>query len=366
MKKRGRKASTASAGRKKGVKRKSSSRSVVKKRTSKSIKKKTVKRKKSTKKKAVRKASTKKKTVRKASVKRKVVRKIKSRSKVSSKEVWAVKRRRVVNKFEHLVKDELVKVERSVVPKKEGHTIPKGIRVLVGYFSVIALLYLVFMVLGFASPVALLFSNVLQGGWAMFVNVIVFLLLCYIIYGFIRRAKASFYIAFAWMCLGIINSITSLVFIERTSLDALNNLIALSSYAVLLINGLVIWYLLHEHHYFFDLHYKRKELMKQDKWFISVISVIWIVILLSSLFVGVDFYKHTTQLTDDIVDEISQKYFWQIGSHCDSKMGDSRDLCFMIHAALKKREGYTNYARTCDKISSDVYKFTCQRLVEEW
>jgi len=231
--------------------------------------------------------------------------------------------------------------------------LPPGIKVLVAYTGIIALFYLLYLLLGVARPVSVIFGQFFYGGTATLIETISVILLIAIIYGLIKRHFWVFYLSLIWFSFGILNAVVSLAIFD-SEFDILRNVLFISSFIIIILNGIIIWYVYTEKSYFKTKHLNKVTRAK-DKFFVYVISVFLIVSILILITFGVDFYNTTLKTTDKLISELETEEIPEL--FCAQKSGEEQDLCYLILSIMRDGED----ERICENIKSDFYKITCLR-----
>ena len=232
--------------------------------------------------------------------------------------------------------------------------IPPGIKVLIAYASIVTIFYIIYLFIGAQNPISIFFGRLVTGASAILVDLISVILLGFIIYGLAKRTRWIFWLSLIWFSYGVINAIVSAFFI-RTQFLILKDLMLLSTISVLLLNGLIIWYIYSEKEYFVNKHVTKVTKAK-DKMFVYIITAVLIISVLLTLTIGINFYKTTIKTANSIIQEFSD-----VGASefvCDKKEGEERDICYIILAVA------TNATDSiCSGIESDFYKLTCYRAI---
>ncbi|MFC1728058.1 hypothetical protein ACFLZ7_01170 [Nanoarchaeota archaeon] len=237
--------------------------------------------------------------------------------------------------------------------KKEG--LPPGIKVLITYASVVSLFYLIYLFVGIQKPISIFFGNLITGAGAMLIDVISVVLLGLIIFGLAKKKYWVFWLSLGWFAYGVINAIVS-AFMIQTQFLILKNMMLLSAVSVLLLNGLIVWYIYSEKEFFKTKHLNKVTRAK-DHMFVYIIASVLIISILLTLTIGVNFYKTTVKTANSIIEE-----FTLVGASefvCDQKIGEERDICYVVLAVtLNETDG-----EMCESVESDFYKLTCYRAI---
>jgi hypothetical protein len=234
--------------------------------------------------------------------------------------------------------------------------LPAGIKVLIAYVSIIALFYLLYLLFGVTKPVSVFFGQFLYGTAATTVELTSLALLIAIIYGLARRHYWVFWISMVWFVFGFLNAVVSLLRFG-TEFDALRDVLLTSSFVVIILNGIIAWYIYSERAYF-KVKHLNKETRAKDKFFVYLISVVLIVSLLILVTFGIRFYTSTLKTTNKLVAELKDAPLPEL--HCAQKEGPEQDLCYLIVSVM--REG--KEPSICENIDSDFYKMTCYRSLQ--
>jgi hypothetical protein len=209
------------------------------------------------------------------------------------------------------------------------------------------------------TPTVPLLGKFITGVGAVLVNLAFIAVLLFVIYGFLKRRAWVWKLSIAWFSFGILNSLITVIIIwPQTGL--IKELMFLSSLVIILVNGLVIWYLTQIKDYFL----KPKQVFhagSRDRVFVYLLLCVWIFILGLSVLNGVRFYNSTTTIIDNTIEELEGTSLIHSIVLCEQKEGDDRDICLMIVATMYRTE---NIDYVCEKIDSEFYETICLQSIE--
>jgi len=231
--------------------------------------------------------------------------------------------------------------------------LPSGIKVLSVYMSLIAVFYLLYLVLGISKPVSVIFGTFIYGMAASIVEIISLILLVTIIYGLVKRHYWVFWLSLGWFSFGLLNAIVSLARFN-SEFDVLKNILFASSLIIVVLNGIIVWYVYSEK-YYFKVRHLNKTTKAKDKFFVYIISSFIIVSVLIMATFGVSFYTTTLKETKKIIADLQSSPLQELT--CAQKTGEEQDLCYVVLSVM--RDGKDS--SLCDNIKSDFYKITCVR-----
>lgn len=234
--------------------------------------------------------------------------------------------------------------------------LPPGIKVLIAYTGIMAFIYLLYFLFGVTKPVSVVFGSFFYGTTATVIELLSLLVILIILYGLIKRHFWVFYISLTWFLFGLLNAVVSLIKF-RAEFDVLRNILIASSFVVIVLNGVIAWYIYSEKSYF-KVKHLNKETKTKDKFFVYLISVFLIVSFLILLTFGINFYNTSIKTTNKIIAEITASPIPELT--CAQKANHEQDLCYLIVSIMKKERE----PRLCDNIGSDFYKMTCYRALE--
>ena len=240
--------------------------------------------------------------------------------------------------------------------KLHWKNLPPGIKVLVTYVGVIALFYLLYLIFGISKPVSVVFGNFIYGTKATMIEFASLVLLLSIIYGLVKRHYWVFYISLTWFSFGLLNAVVSLVRFN-SEFDVLKNILLISSFVVIILNGVIVWYVYTEKRFFKTKHLN-KETKAKDKFFVYLISVFLIVSILFLVTFGLNFYNTTLKTTNKVIAEIQESSIPEL--LCAQKTGSEQDICYLVLAIAKEGKD----SSLCENIKSDFYKITCYRALK--
>jgi hypothetical protein len=241
----------------------------------------------------------------------------------------------------HLVNDE----------EKRWKTTPLGIRILIIYTSVLALLYLFFAL---TVPTNMFFGIAVFGSAAKLLNLAFLGALIIMIAGFVMKKHWAGGMAFGFFLFEILNLGISLS-VRHVLLE--NILLMVSSIIIVLINCMILWYIYEKRDYFTDLrHFKSGQ---SDKFFIIGIISLAAVLILSTFAYAAAMYKPTIEITDKMIEEMNGKTMEEAVFRCSFYEGKEKDVCYLVAASAYRNapEGI------CDNINNQFYKLTCAQAV---
>ncbi len=237
------------------------------------------------------------------------------------------------------------------------HDRPFSIKVLMGYIVFLIAFYLLYLIMELSSPATILFGKIVTGQNALLIDIGVLAALVAMLVGFVKKRSWTFYLALLWFAGGIINALFSIAFIESGLFFLVKDLIVLSFTSVILVNGLIIWYLLYRKEYFMHgpVSYEGK-----DKFFVYALLSFWLIIILIGVTIGFKYYDYTTSTTKELLAEVNGLDLNSATYVCDSKDGYEKDLCFVV-LAVSHSNGIEDAEDFCSKVQTGFYKITCLR-----
>ncbi len=233
--------------------------------------------------------------------------------------------------------------------------LPPGIKVLIAYAAVVLAFYLIYFFFGITKPVSIFFGTLLTGNAALFIDILSVAMLVAIIVGLKKRDYWVFWLSLAWFSYGVLNAIFS-AFMIKTELAILKEMMLLSAVSVLLLNGLIVWYIYSEKEYFKTKHLN-KETKTKDKLFVYIIASVLIISMLFTATLGFNFYKTTIKTANEIIQEFDR--FGASPLVCEEKSNHERDICYVALTIAMQTKDNT----MCNNIESDFYKLTCYRAL---
>ena len=234
--------------------------------------------------------------------------------------------------------------------------LPPGIKVLIAYTGFITFFYLLYFLFAAKKPISVVFGVMLSGNIALTIELISLALLISILYGLIKREFWVFYVSLAWFSFGILNALVSLIKFS-SEFDILRKVLFASSLIIIILNGIIVWYVYSEKKYFKTKHLN-KETKAKDKFFVYIISAFIIVSLLILITYGLEFYNTTLKTTNEIISELKIAEVPDVV--CAQKSGSEQDICYLVLAVMNDERGI----QLCENINSDFYKMTCYRAMQ--
>ncbi|MBW2996832.1 DUF2127 domain-containing protein [Candidatus Woesearchaeota archaeon] len=246
------------------------------------------------------------------------------------------------------------------------YRVPTGIRFLIGYLSFLALLYIISFIYGVTFPTTILFGKMVTGTRALVINSVLLAIVFLMIYGFWKRKSYSFDLSIVFFSFTALNAFISLMLFDAAEHPTFRNLLLLSFISLVVMNIVIVWYILHEKKYFYVEQFKERPLHHRDKVFLYTIITFWAVALLIGGTLGVQFYKDTTRMIDQTVEELKGDYY-KGQLLCEMKYGPEKDVCLLVIAtAMSEYERpEAELIQICDSIESDFYQFTCKRSISK-
>jgi hypothetical protein len=269
------------------------------------------------------------------------------------------------NKKERLKHVEHELEEEFFVPSpvhRGKYAIPIGIKLLIGYLIFLGAFYVISFFYGITFPTTVLFGQLITGTRALFINTVLLVLIIFMIYGFWRRKAFTFDLAIGWFGFTLLNALISLVLFESREYAIFKSMLVISLISMALINILVIWYVLHERKYFYAEYFHDRAVHHRDKIFVYALVSFWTLTLLIGLTLGFSFYKHSKFVIDKTIKEMGGNYAFG-ESDCIAKSGEERDVCLLVLATARDQAGLAQDSSICDKIDSELYRFTCVRSI---
>lgn len=232
-----------------------------------------------------------------------------------------------------------------------------GLKLLYGYTIALGVLYFFYFLIGLYFPD--LFPP--HGHALLFLDALLLIILFYVIYGMKHRKYLVWKVSMLWYAFAIVYSIFLLYILGQGIYIVSAGLFALSSFLILIINGIIIWYIYHKEDYFLD-HTHHDVFGIKDKFFVYSMVCFLAMVITISLTVSVKFYHDTTQLADSLIHElrdVAAGGYWEEGyMRCAAKSGAGKDVCFVVLATLS--HGRADY---CNSIASPAYRFSCRQAV---
>ncbi|GEM_PF-6939111 len=247
-------------------------------------------------------------------------------------------------------------VERHVAFAPVKTALPhRGLRLLYSYTVIMAALYVFYIFVALYDPGILL----LKSYASLLIDVVLLVLLFCVVYGFRKRKYWAWKLALFWYSAGIIYSILIVYLFRKGAYLLSNELFRVSSLFILVINGLIIWYIFHKRDYFID-HTHEERFGFKDRFFVYSLVSFMAMVLTIGLTAGIWFYYSTTVLAGSLVHEmrdIAADQDWETGhQHCAAKTGAAKDVCYVVLATVS--HGRAQY---CQYVESPVYRFSCRQ-----
>lgn len=241
-------------------------------------------------------------------------------------------------------------------PKKTSKRKNKGMRILIGYSTILCFIYIFYFILGVYKPELLFLGGEAVSYAALIIDVALVAALIYLIYGLVKRKKWAWWLCIVWYILSILNSIWSVYMMKSNVYNILHELLILSSIFIVLINALIIWYVYSKRGHFTAS--EDEKFGKNDKIFVYSLVGFWVILLLISTSIGYDFYKDTTTMADEIINELKDTTPLHAIEICETKTGKEKDICFVVFVTVFEKY---DFAPVCSRIDSDLYRFSCMQ-----
>lgn len=253
--------------------------------------------------------------------------------------------------------------------------LPLSMRVLTTYIALIGAVYLLF---GYYSTSVLL-GAVLKGSLAKILNLSLFAIVCFVIYGILKRKYWGWQLSVSWFFFEILNSLISTLFSKKEEIFA--SYISTGTAYIAVLNAIIIWFLVKKKNYFTGKILSNKlsnksmagkkseksalmQLEPADKVFLFSFSILVVLMLILASSSITTIYLETTYLSKQIVGQIDQKSLDQAIFLCNDKFGQQKDVCYVVLAVaygdeIKSEQG----SQLCDNIAFSFYKITCLRAL---
>ncbi len=233
-----------------------------------------------------------------------------------------------------------------------------GVKLVVGYTGFLALLYLIYFIVGLINPSFI----VLRAENSFIIDLIMLAWVFGVLYGFHNRKKWAWKLSMGWFAFMVLYSIMLMRYLRQGTYNLSTELFTIAILSIVLVNAFIIWYIYKKKSYFVGedhgVHYN-----KEDKIFVYTIVCFWVLLLAISASIGMNFYSDTKEMTNNLMLELSHVVpstgFEGGVSMCNAKGQPERDICYVILTAMA--DGDQNY---CEKIDSHIYKFTCLQARE--
>lgn len=245
----------------------------------------------------------------------------------------------------------------NVAHARAGKT-PFSIRILIGYSSILVMFYLLYFVMGVYRPQLLFLGGAIISYSAIFIDALFVISLFVLIYGLKNRKSWAWLLGIIWYSLSTVHSIASVYLTAPNLYNILRELLVLSSVFIVIINLLIIWYIYTKKDYFRNPRHEDK-FGKTDKIFVYSLVCFWAIMILISISIGFNFYKDTTTVAENIVNEIKDTTPIHAIAICETKTGKERDICFVVLVTVFEKE---NLEPMCGRIDSDLYRFSCMQV----
>ncbi|MFC1741005.1 hypothetical protein ACFL3V_00525 [Nanoarchaeota archaeon] len=244
------------------------------------------------------------------------------------------------------------------------YLIPLGIKFLIGYLTFLSFLYLISFIYGITFPTTILFGKMIEGTRALIINAVLLAIIFAMVFGFWRRKAYTFDLSVGFFAFTALNSIISLILFDSVEHPMFRNLLILSFISLVVMNSIIIWYILNERKYFYAERFKDRPLHHKDKVFLYVIITFWVLTLMIGGTMGYQFYKDTTRIIDNTLQELGGDYYHGI-LICEEKEGPEKDICELVIATALSTHQRPRYEleAICNDIQSDFYQFTCMRSI---
>lgn len=228
-----------------------------------------------------------------------------------------------------------------------------GIKLVMGYTGFIALVYFIYFILSLIKPSL----SVLRAQNSFIIDIFMLVWVFGVVYGFHERKAWAWKLSMGWFAFMIFYSVIIMRFIQQGAYNISTELFTLAILSIILINAFIIWYVYKKKDYFIGedhgIHYN-----KEDKIFVYTIVCFWVLLIAISVSVGMNFYSDTKEMTNNLVMELGSVVpvtgFEGGAATCNTKDVPERDVCYLILTTMA--DGEYDY---CDKIDSQIYKYTC-------
>ncbi len=235
---------------------------------------------------------------------------------------------------------------------KRYNASPRGLKVLISYSLLLAVLYFFF---GILFPTTIVFGHQVNGPLAQLINMTSFVFMVGLIYGYIHRRTWVWEASLIWHILSLTSSVFSLIIWGSNLVTILADSIVLSSLVIFFVNSVTIWYIYVRKDYF-KYHKLEHKLDHLDKIYIHIMTIFFVILVLVGTFVVLAFYQSTSGHIDDLINELRGNTVEEALFLCANKEQPERDLCFLTIAVSEPRMVDSDM---CNMIFSNFYRLTC-------
>ncbi len=233
--------------------------------------------------------------------------------------------------------------------------IPKGMRVLIYYSILLSVFYLIMLL---SSDITIFFGKEVVGLLAKTINLAVFFLLLFVIYGLLKRLWLTYYIALSLYFLSLLSSAITLVLwsgIKDPRLEIITAIIVPLIIITILVNGVTFWYLISSRSYFFTMeNYSVNR--TTDKVFTYSIYCFLFLFFMILAGAAVNFSLRITSSIDSMMKSINEQTLTESLFYCEDA-GKDHDLCLV--SVVTKFSGQQYISNICSRIDSRFYRFAC-------
>jgi hypothetical protein len=216
---------------------------------------------------------------------------------------------------------------------------------------VLAALYLF---LGVLFPTTIIFGHEITGSLAQLINLFSFFVMLVMIYGFVSRKPWVWEYSIIWYILSMVSSFFALVVRASNIVKILSDSIIMTSIIVFIINGMVIWYIAVRKKFFKQKHPHIHD--DHDRVFIHMMTLFFVILLLTSTLGLVGFYQRTSRSIDNNINMVRGNTIEEALFRCAQQEQPDRDLCFLTVVVAEPDEVDQDI---CKLIFSNFYKLTC-------
>lgn len=236
---------------------------------------------------------------------------------------------------------------------KLEHDLPLGIRVLSVYVFLLALLY---FIVGISLKKAMIFGMFFGGIPAFLVNSLTIGLLLWLIYGFAKKDLKHYYFSVIFFVLIILNTLLSIFAVRGLTTGVLRGFVNFSFTLTLILNIITLLFIISKKYYF--IHPKPEyHVHGTDKLFILSLILVWITLILGTLFYGNTYYDESFEQVDTYLFNLYDAGVIESIQYCAGV--DNSDLCYYIAANLNY--GDPNVLKLCDSIKFPLFYLDCVR-----
>lgn len=234
---------------------------------------------------------------------------------------------------------------------KTMHVPHRGIRILLGYMSVLAITYLLYVLAEIFHP------DLSAAPWLIVLDAVMVVSLLLVIHWMWERHDFAWRGGITWFALAIVYSVVAITYFHQEIFELAKGLVSIALVLGIILNSIIIWYI-HEKKDYFTRPGYHEHFEHEDAVFSHLMITFWVIVLAIGITAGLYIYGEVQKQVDESLQDLRLMSSDNINErviYCKKKV-DGADVCLLVLSAVE------NDKTICSSMHSKIYQFACHRL----